>query len=366
MTLNHATVMLAMLAPFQAPVVATSVGAALTVVVRKYGLRFQWCGLPLVHHTHTRPVPRLGGIAVYFAIVTGCVTTGLVFGFHTIAAVLPILLAVLPVLAIGAYDDLWHASPKTKIFAQILGAAILLAANWGIGQHTSVARGLLLVFWILLTTNSFNLIDGVDGLAAGTAIIIGGGLAAINFAAGNHALGALSLILLAASLGFLPFNVSGPKIFLGDSGSLSLGFILAAIAFETPHNSKLTWTAALVFGYPITETIFTLVRRMLKGRPLYQPDREHFHHKLRNSGISIFSTALVLCLVALAFVSLAVMIELGCPAWFSVACGFVLFLTMGKSFGYIRWRSLGQLRRVLRQAEEQEELPEIAGYLPYK
>ncbi len=363
MTLSHVSVLLA---PLQAPLVATSVGAALTIVVRKYGLRFQWCGRPLVHHTHNRPVPRLGGIAVYVAILTGGITTGFIFGFHTLAAALPILLAALPVLAIGAYDDLWHASPKTKILAQLAAVAILLAANWGIGQHTSVGRGLLLVLWILLTTNSFNLIDGVDGLGSGTAIIIGSGLAIINFAAGNVPLGLLSLLLVAASIGFLPFNVSGPRIFLGDCGSLSLGFILAAIAFETPYNSKLTWTAVLAFGYPITETLFTMVRRTLKGRPLYQPDREHFHHKLRNAGFSILSTALVLCLIALAFVSLAVMIELGCPAWFCVACGVVLFLTVGKSFGYLRWRSVSQLRHVLRRSQEEEELPEIAGYLPYK
>src|SRR5579871_3371615 len=108
MTLSHAAVMLA---PMQAPLVATSVGAALTIVVRRFGLRFQWCGLQLVHHTHSQPVPRLGGIAVYIAIVTGCLTAGFLFGFHNLNAVLPILLGALPVLAIGAYDDLWHASP---------------------------------------------------------------------------------------------------------------------------------------------------------------------------------------------------------------------------------------------------------------
>ena len=355
-----------MLAPLQAPFVATSVGAALTVVVSRCGLRFQWCGLALAHHTHSRPVPRLGGIAVYAAILMGCLTAGMLFGFHHFSAVLPILLGALPVLAIGAYDDLWHASPKTKILAQLLGAVILLAANWGIGQHISLGRGLLLVAWILLTTNSFNLIDGVDGLGSATAIIIGGGLAAINFFAGNHALGVLSLVLVAASLGFLPFNLRGPKIFLGDCGSLSLGFILAAVASETPSHAKLTWTAVLLFGYPITETFFTLIRRMLKGRSVYRPDREHLHHKLRNSGLSVLSTVSFLCLIALAYVSLGVMIELGCPAWFSLACGFVLFLTVGKSFGYMRWRTVAKLRRVMRRASEQEDLPEIAGYLPYK
>src|ERR1700689_5018231 len=209
MIVSHA---LLMFAPLQAPFVATSVGAALTLVVRTYGMRFQWCGVPLVHHTHTRPIPRLGGIAVYIAIATGCMTMGLAFGFHAMRAPLPILLGVLPVLAIGAYDDLWHASPKTKILAQLLGAAILLGTNWVLGAHVSVPEALLLMFWIVLTTNSFNLIDGVDGLASGNAIVIGLGLAFINFVAGSHTLGALSLILVAACAGFLPFNLKGPRI----------------------------------------------------------------------------------------------------------------------------------------------------------
>lgn len=364
MTVSHP---FAILAQFQAPCIAAiAVGAGLTMLARDFGLKFQWCGVPLTHHTHTHPVPRVGGIAVYTGIVIACLATGFLVGFREFAVVLPILVAALPVLLVGAYDDLRHASPRTKIIAQLFGAAILVALNWQLGIHFTYTHSLLLVLWIVLTTNSFNLIDGVDGLASSTAIVIGVSLGIVNFLVGDPALGALSLVLVAACLGFLPFNLCGPKIFLGDCGSLSLGFILSAIAFETPHGSKLHWTALAYFGYPLTETFFTLVRRSLKARKLAKPDREHFHHKLRHSGLSALQTTGVLALLALTFACIGLMLDLGFSRWIAVGCACVLFLSVAKAFGYLRWRTVMQLRRVLRRHSQDENLPQIAGYLPYK
>jgi UDP-GlcNAc:undecaprenyl-phosphate GlcNAc-1-phosphate transferase len=298
--------------------------------------------------------------------VIACIASGFLTGFQGFALVLPILLAALPVLLVGAYDDLRHATPKTKVIAQLLGAAILLFANWRFGMHVSFSHALLLMFWIVLTANSFNLIDGVDGLASGTAIVIGVCLGAVNFVLGDPALGVLSLMLVASCLGFLPFNLCGPKIFLGDCGSLSLGFILAAIAFETPHGSRLHWTAIAFFGYPLAETFLTLVRRALKGRKLTRPDREHFHHKLRHSGLSAIQTTVVLALLALTFASVGLMLDLGSSRWLAVGCALILFLTVAKTFGYLRWRTVTKFKRVLRRHGEDQDLPEIVGYLPFK
>jgi UDP-GlcNAc:undecaprenyl-phosphate GlcNAc-1-phosphate transferase len=227
---------------------------------------------------------------------------------------------------------------------------------------------LVLPAWLVISTNSFNLIDGLDGLATGTAIIIGSGLAIINFFSGNFVLAVFSIVMVAACLGFLPFNLVSPRIFLGDSGSLTIGFILAAIAFETPRETRLPWTALVLFGYPLTETTLTIVRRMLKGRSVFRPDREHMHHRMRHAGFSTAQAAFVLCLLALTFASLAVMIGLGASHWLAMGGATVLFLSVAKSFGYLRSRTLKRLRRRLAVSHQpkQEELPDIAGYLPFK
>lgn len=356
------------LAEIQVPVLACSVGAALTLVIEQCGFRFRWCRKPLAHHTHKNPVPRLGGIAVFAAIAFGCLAGHFAFGAHAWSAVLPILLAALPVLLVGTYDDLRHATPKAKVLAQLLGAAVLIAVDWKLRGHLSLYELLLLPPWLVITTNSFNLIDGVDGLASGTAVIIALGLAVINIVAGNLALAALAGVTAAACLGFLPFNLFGPRIFLGDSGSLTIGFILAALAFETPREWQLPWAALVLFGYPLAETTLSIVRRALKGRSLFRPDREHMHHKLRHAGLSSRQTALVLSLPVLAFASLGVMLGLGASPWFTVGCAAILFLSMAKSFGYLRARTLVLLRRRLGTGRppREEALPDIAGYLPFK
>lgn len=356
-----------LLAEIQVPILAGSAGAALTLIVRKCGFHFQWCRSPLLHHTHKNPVPRLGGIAVFTAIVAACLFGELRFGLRSFLPVLPILLAGIPVLLVGAYDDLRHASPKSKVLAQLAGAAVLLLAHSFHGP-LPLTEWLLLPAWLVITTNSFNLIDGLDGLAAGSAVIIALGLAAINIAVGNLAVAAIAMIVAAACLGFLPFNFFARRIFLGDSGSLSIGFILAAIAFETPRVSTIPWTAMLLFGFPLTDTTLTIVRRALKGRSLFRPDREHLHHKLRHAGLSAVRSTGVLLLVALAFVSLGVMLGLGSSHWLCVGCGALLFLAVAKSFGYLRTRKLFllHLRIAALRESRREDLPELAGYLPFK
>jgi UDP-GlcNAc:undecaprenyl-phosphate/decaprenyl-phosphate GlcNAc-1-phosphate transferase len=365
MIVTHSPVILA---EIQAPVLAGSVGAALTLVARQCGFKFQWCRTPLAHHTHTSPVPRIGGLAVFAAIAIAWAMLESVLGHSAWLSVSPILLASFPVLLVGAYDDLRHASPKAKVLAQLAGAALLIFSQWLLTGSVTAYDLLIVAPWLVIATNSFNLIDGVDGLAAGTAVIIAAGLALINIAAGDFALAVLTMITAAACLGFLPFNLSGARIFLGDSGSLTLGFILSAVALQTPHRSWFPWAAIVLFGYPLTETTLSIVRRALKGRSIFRPDREHMHHKLRHAGFSSGQTAFVLLLVALAFAGLGVMLGLGASHPICVGSACVLFLAVAKSFGYLRTRTLRLFHRrlaLLRQPP-QEELPDIAGYLPFK
>jgi UDP-GlcNAc:undecaprenyl-phosphate GlcNAc-1-phosphate transferase len=343
------------------------VASALTAVVKVAGARYEWCGAPLAHHTHNQSVPRLGGLAVYAAILVTFLITLPIIGAGLLHAVLPILLGALPIFLIGVFDDLRHASPRTKIAAQLFGAAICLATNWSFGTHLPLAEMGLFFGWIVLTTNSFNLIDGLDGLASGSAVVIGSALAVINLLGGRFALGVLSIMIVAACLGFLPFNFR-KRVFLGDCGSLTIGFLLAAIAFESAHSSRSAFGAVALFGYPLTETFFTLVRRWLEGHGLLRPDREHFHHKLRHAGLSVLQSSGTLILVALAFASVGFMAELGASRWLCLAGGTVLFAVIGSTFGYFGKRSLVRLRRRIAEISrsEEAELPDISGYVPNK
>jgi UDP-GlcNAc:undecaprenyl-phosphate GlcNAc-1-phosphate transferase len=351
----------------QTAVSSATVAGALTAVVKVFGARYEWCGAPLAHHTHNQSVPRLGGLAVYAAILITFIITLPVVGGYLMQGVLPILLGALPIFLVGVFDDLRHASPRTKIAAQVLGAAICVVANWAFGTHFSVAEMGLFFGWIVLTTNSFNLIDGLDGLASGSAIVIGSALAVINLVSGRFALGVLSIMIVAACLGFLPFNFR-KRVFLGDCGSLTIGFLLSAIAFQSAHSSRSAFGAMALFGYPLTETFFTLVRRWLEGHGLLRPDREHLHHKLRHAGFSVLQSSGALILVALAFASIGLMAEFGASRWLCLLGGGTLFAVTGYTFGYLGKRSLVRLRRRVAEISrpEEAELPDISGYVPNK
>ena len=298
----------------QAAVSSTMVAGVLTAAVGVFGARYEWCGAPLAHHTHNQSVPRLGGLAVYAAILITFLITEPFIGSSVLQGVLPILLAASPIFLVGVFDDLRHASPRTKIVAQAFSAALCIAANWMLGTHFSLAEIAMFLLWVVLSTNSFNLIDGLDGLASGAAIVIGSALALINLVAGRFSLSVLSVMIVAACLGFLPFNFR-KRVFLGDCGSLTIGFLLSAIAFQTAHSSRSFFAAIALFGYPLTETFYTLVRRWLEGHGLLRPDREHFHHKLRHAGLSVLQSSGTLDLVATGVRGYRVMAEFGASRW---------------------------------------------------
>jgi UDP-GlcNAc:undecaprenyl-phosphate GlcNAc-1-phosphate transferase len=163
------------------------------------------------------------------------------------------------------------------------------------------------VFWIVAVTNSLNLIDGLDGLAAGIAFFVTVSVFVVSLMQGNHFVCILAITLVGALLGFLRFNFAPATIFLGDSGSLFLGFVLAALAIHTSQKSS-TLVAIVVpfvaFGLPLLDTTLTLMRRFLSGRPLFRADQDHIHHRL-------LKNRLTLKVVVLALYGLAALFSLG-------------------------------------------------------
>jgi len=311
---------------FVAFAMALVVSAVLTPLVTALAHRFRLFDIPdQFRKIHVRAVPRLGGIAVVIAFFTpifALVVGWSVFQQGSIAAalagdaklVLAFALGSLAIVALGVFDDLKGADAKLKFAVQIAVASAMYGAGFRI-EHIGGSVGLsfdlgllsfpLTIVWIVGVVNAVNLIDGLDGLASGialTATLTLLGVALIN----GEVLLALFMTALAGSLvGFLFFNFNPARIFLGDSGSLFLGFVLAITSVWTqqkaPTAAALTWIPLFALAVPLLDTTLCIVRRVARGQSPFSPDREHLHHRLMALGHSHRSAVLTLYAVAFAF-----------------------------------------------------------------
>jgi len=273
----------------------------LTRCIRDTAMRRGWVAAPSSHHIHRRPMPRLGGVAIFvsFVTVTSLLTSTsyeLWVGFAPRTLVWLLVPAAM-VFLLGLYDDIFPATPSLKFAVQALAASLLYFG--GVGRFNLPAvLGLsgfewlalpLTIFWVLWITNAFNLIDGLDGLAAGSTLFSTLTLFAVSCVSGNQGITVLALTLAGAIIGFLRFNFNPASIFLGDCGSMFLGFMLSALALTGSQKTPTTIAVAIPvvsFGLPIFETALSVVRRYLSGQPLFTADREHIHHKLMKQGLT--------------------------------------------------------------------------------
>ncbi len=286
----------------------------LTFAVRALARRWQILDIPDGRrHLHIDPVPRLGGVGIYF-------TSILVFGFtallstfgdglalDTAPGAVALLVGASAIFLLGLSDDLMGLGPKTKLTAEILvasavyfGGVQIRALGFG-GSEVVMLSGavgyLLTVLWLVGISNAFNLIDGSDGLAGGAALIALGTFAIVSIVTQDFFAAMLAMVLAGAVLGFLFFNFPPASIFLGDSGSLFIGFSLAGLGIITTQKTFAAVAVAvplIALGLPILDTLLAVVRRALKREPLFSPDRGHIHHRLRDLGHSPRRIILVL------------------------------------------------------------------------
>ncbi|MCU1299305.1 MAG: hypothetical protein JWO91_3583 [Acidobacteriaceae bacterium] len=224
-----------------------------------------------------------------------------------------ILAAGFLVFLLGVYDDICDAGPYLKFSVQAVAATMLYAGNLRIinlpvlfGNHQfSWLVGLpLTVLWVLAITNAFNLIDGLDGLAAGSALFSTIVVFVVALLSHSSFVSLLTLSLAGAILGFLRFNFNPVTIFLGDCGSLFIGFMLSALALLGAQKSPTIIAVAIPvvsFGLPILETTLSVFRRLMSGRPVFTADREHIHHKLLQLGFSHRQVVITLYAVSALF-----------------------------------------------------------------
>ncbi|MGH9939938.1 MAG: glycosyltransferase family 4 protein [Blastocatellia bacterium] len=295
-------------------IIAICSSLVLTPVVRRLCERYGWLDEPRdgrrVHH---KAIPRLGGVAVALSMLLALAALLFVdnLGDRSLWAERPLMFAALApavlVLLVGVYDDLFGIKPRQKFIAQGLAATLFFAFGGRIEILSAPLAGAvklpvvisfaLTVLWVVAITNAFNLIDGIDGLAAGAALFASFVMVAVSVMTGHPFVTAPSLALAGALVGFLRYNFNPASIFLGDSGSLFIGFMLATLSVQGTQKASTAVAVAiplLAFGLPIIDTGLTLLRRFVGWRPLFQGDREHIHHKLLARGWSQRRVALAL------------------------------------------------------------------------
>jgi UDP-GlcNAc:undecaprenyl-phosphate GlcNAc-1-phosphate transferase len=292
---------------------ALAVSFVLTPVVRSLAWRVGAIDEPKERGLHTVPTPRLGGVA----ILAGVLAAGLVFlpaGMETRG----ILIGAAIIVAVGAVDDLLDLSADVKLAGQALAAAVPVASGVRVEAVTLPLLGrlelgdplsyVLTGVGIVALVNIVNFIDGVDGLAAGVGTIAAGALGTIALSLGRYEAGVLALMSAGATAGYLRYGLYRASIFLGDSGSNLLGFLLATIAVQGAL--KTNAAIALVFplvvlAVPILDSSFVIAKRIKYRRPVYRADRWHFHHRFANIGFSPLKTTIYLYAWTLSLAALA-------------------------------------------------------------
>ena len=346
----------------------------LTRLVRDFATARGWVAVPTQErHLHKNPLPRLGGVAIFvsFSLSLG---TAYLLALHnprlhslSLKALLIVVVPASLVFLLGVYDDIYGAGPYFKFGIQGVAATMLFIGGLRIvnipvlfGQHTLPwFVGLpITVVWVLAITNAFNLIDGLDGLAAGSALFSTLVAFVVALLSGQPLIAGMTLALAGAILGFLKFNFNPATIFLGDSGSLFIGFLLSAMALQGAQKAPTIVAVAIPvvsFGLPILETALSIIRRLIAGRPVFTADREHIHHKLLQHGMTHRQVVILLYGVSAIFALLSlfllwptgsslglVLAVLGVGIWIGV-----------QHLGYLEF---GELARVAQRTLDQRQI----------
>lgn len=334
-----------------------------------------WVAAPIQNRDlHESPLPRLGGISIFLSFLVA-VAAALLAGLHTPAlaiasSIRPLLTILVPgtlIFLLGIYDDVYFLGPYTKFAVQGVAALMLFAGGFRIldlpvlfgARHLAWYLGLpVTVLWVIGITNAFNLIDGLDGLAAGSALFSTVVVFVVAISNGSSLVSLLTVALAGAILGFLRFNFNPATIFLGDCGSLFIGFMLSALALAGSQKAPTAIAVAIPvvsFGLPILETTLSVLRRLISRQPLFTADREHIHHKLLQHGRSPRQVVVILYGVSAIFALLSlfllwpagntlglVLVVIGTGVWFGV-----------QHLGYLEF---WELRRVARRTVEQRRI----------
>jgi UDP-GlcNAc:undecaprenyl-phosphate GlcNAc-1-phosphate transferase len=295
-----------------------SLGVTLVMmpVARIVGVRMGLLDHPAARKVQRTAVPRTGGIGILFGLLAGTALLAhysSALGIPMTRELVAIFVGGVLLHITGVLDDLFSLPARLKLFAQVLSVGIVVSQGVVVERIDILGGGVLdlgpfaaplTVFFLVGFINSINLVDGLDGLASGIVAIGALSLALFGLTDGNYLLAALATVLFGSVVGFLPFNFLRHKTFLGDSGSMLLGYMLGVVAIAGSWFSGESTPIALVLAcafLPILDTVTTILRRYRKGQAIFLPDSMHLHHRLIRFGLSPRRTVLILLALTLFF-----------------------------------------------------------------
>jgi len=359
-------------------VIAALMTCGLTYSVKALAEKIGIFDEPGERKVHTKAVPRLGGVAIvlsFLIVIVGYALAGprLDFGSSKFIIfdqkLIGVLLGALVLFVVGVIDDIRGFKPLAKLFWHTVAAIIVVIFGLTIsyirlpgGFHVELTNlvlpfnllghsynfvvwaDLLTVFWIVLMINTLNFLDGLDGLASGISVIAAICIFFLSLSLGQPAAALLAMIFAGSVIGFIPWNFNPAKIFMGDSGSMFLGYMLAVLAIIS--GGKVA-TAFLVLGIPVLDVIWVALRRIFTGSSPFKADKFHLHHRLIDVGLSQRQAVLILYLISAVFGSVAVFSQTDAKfqafMWLLAVMGTLAILLV-----ILEWRKRGREKEELR------------------
>lgn len=293
-------------------IISMAISLFMTPIARKIAVKVGAIDIPKdERRVHKKPMPLMGGLAIYISIIVA----SLIY-LPVDKTLVSIIVGGTLIFISGVIDDIKGLSPRVKLIFQIVAAIILIFGDVKIDAITNPftktsnlveLNGFsipITIFWVVGITNTLNLIDGLDGLAAGVAMIASLSFLFVANKFNYLPVTIMSSIVGGSCLGFLPYNFNPAKIFMGDTGALFLGFMLAALSIEGVMKSVATIAVVvpiIILGVPIFDTTFAIFRRLLNGRSIAEADKGHLHHRLLKMGFSQKKTVLILYSISAIF-----------------------------------------------------------------
>jgi UDP-GlcNAc:undecaprenyl-phosphate/decaprenyl-phosphate GlcNAc-1-phosphate transferase len=284
------------------------ISICITPFVKKLAIKVGAVDQPNKRKVHEKIMPRMGGLGIYISFIIGMLIMNPDKPYH-----LAIIAGSVVIIAIGILDDIFNLAARFKLLGQI--AAAVIVVMWGgidvdfinLPFGGKLEFGFLgvpiTILWIVGVTNAINLIDGLDGLAAGVSSIALISISGMAIVMGDIYVMSIGFILLASTLGFLKYNFHPAKIFMGDTGALFLGYMISVLSLLGFKNVTFISfiVPVIILGVPMTDTLFAIVRRLVKKAPLAAPDKSHLHHCLLNHGFTHRQTVFLIYAISAMF-----------------------------------------------------------------
>lgn len=273
---------------------AALISYVLTPYIKTLAFKIGAIDKPDNRKVHKKIMPRLGGLAIYIAFMVGVISS-----LELTWDIVGILIGGTVIVIVGVLDDKYQLPAKVKLLGQIVAACILVLFDIRIEWLNNPFGGYfyldtfisvpLTIFWVISFTNVVNLIDGLDGLAAGVSAIASVTVILVAVQMGYFHIAVMTAALAGGIIGFIRYNFNPATIFMGDTGSMFIGYMLAAVSVYGAVKTAATIALivpAIALGLPIMDTAFAIMRRYTNGRPIFQPDKGHLHHRLLAMGMN--------------------------------------------------------------------------------